>query len=591
MKITKLSVILLLMLAICCMPPVAAAEAIDDTDEDVADEGSSLEVDDSKYAGMSATDLNNLGGMSLKGGDMSAAILAYQAAMMQYPDDPVAYYNMGYIFIDYLADTTNGIPLLEKAVELDPENTDSWFYLGTAYVLIEDKEKAYYAFQKALDVNPLNDAAWYFLGMMAETLGDIDEALECFEEALSINPDNPLVHQSKGVLFSVRGEHEKALESLSKADPESLVAQFYIGASNLELGNSDIALESFQKVSKMEPLDSLEEGFVTTSLYNIGVIQSAAGETSTAISTLQEAVERSDEQSKSWLQLGRAYLDEENYSEAISALNKAIGADPENGAAYFYLGNALADLGQSEAAFDAFTDSLTYDPDNSMAWENLGTILFQFENYLDAAPAFADAVRLDPDNANAWGYLARSLWYEGDEPGAVEAFGRALLLMEEQDLEPEASLLNDYGVALNDIKRYEEALAVFNEATSLESDVPDYWFNKGNVLNNLGESEEALASYQKAVSIDPSPLGYNNIGLVHMQLQEYEEALAAFESVLALNDKLSDVWTSKALALYHLERYEEALDAIASALAIEEFAPATELKAVIDEKLNPESEE
>ena len=261
---------------------MAAAEAIDDTDEE-----SSLEVDGSEYAGMSATDLNNLGGMSLKGGDMSAAILAYQAAMMQYPDDPVAYYNMGYIFINYLADTTNGVPLLEKVVELDSENTDAWFYLGTAYVLIDEKEKAYYAFQNALDVNPLNDAAWYFLGMMAEALGDIDEALECFEEALLINPDNPLVHQSKGVLFSTHGEHEKALESLSKADPESLIAQFYIGASNLELGNSDSALKSFQKVTKMEPQDSLEEGLITTSLHNIDVIQSAAKKTGTAVRTNQ----------------------------------------------------------------------------------------------------------------------------------------------------------------------------------------------------------------------------------------------------------------------------------------------------------------
>ena len=573
------------------MPVMAAEDDIDDSYENIADiaEGESdLGVDDSEYAGMSAVDLNNLAGTSLRTGDLSAAVLAYQAAMERYPDDPVAYYNMGYIFIDYLADTTNGLPLLEKAVELDPENTDSWFYLGTAYVLISDKEQAYYAFQKALDINPLNDAAWYFLGMMAESLGEVDEALDCFEEALVINPNNPLVHQSKGVLFSVRGEHEKALESLnkaveefSKADEESLVAEFYIGVSNLALENNDVALEAFEKVTTMTPLDSLEEGFITTSLYNIGVIQSASGETSTAIAKLQEATERTDGKADSWLQLGRAYLDEENYSDAISALNTAIEVDPENGAAYFYLGNALADIGQAEAAFDAFTESLTYDPDNSMAWENLGIILFQFENYLDAAPAFADAVRLDPENGEAWAYLARSLWYESDEPGAVESFGRALLLIEE----PDAALLNDYGVALNDIKKFEEALAVFNEAISLDSEVPDYWFNRGNVLNNLDEPEEALASYQEAVALDPSPLGYNNIGLLHLKFQEYEDALGAFESALELNDSFSDLWTSKGLALYHLERYEEALDAVVSALAIEEFAPAVDLKAMIEEKL------
>ena len=577
------------------MPVMAAEDTIDEDYENI-DEEVDLELDDAKtdnseFAGMSAEELNNLAGTLMKSGDLSGAVLAYQAALMQHPDDPTAYYNMGYIFIDYLADTTNGIPLLEKALELDPENADAWFYLGTAYVLINNKENAYYAFQRALDINPLNDAAWYFLGMMAESFGEIDEAFKCFEEALLINPDNPLVHQSKGVLFSVRGEHEKALVSLNKAVEEfkkvgetSLVALFHIGVSNLDLGNNEVALEAFEQVTAMKPQDSLEEGFITTAYYNIGVIQSASGETSTAIAKLKEAAERTDGKADSWLQLGRAYLDEENFSAAISALNKAIEIEPENGAAYFYLGNALADMGQAQAAFEAFTESLTYDPDNSMAWENLGTILFQFENYLDAAPAFADAVRLNPENGEAWSYLARALWYEGDEPGAVEAFGRALRVIEE----PEAALLNDYGVALNDIKRFEEALAVFEEAISIDSNIPDYWFNKGNVLNNLGEPEKALASYQEAVAIDPSPLGYNNIGLLHLRLQNYEDALAAFESALELNKNFADVWTSKALSLYHLERYEEALDAIKSALAIEEFAPAGDLKALIHEKMNAE---
>ena len=564
------------------MPLVSTADTIDDNNADEVIGDGSSESGGSEYAGMSAAEINNAAGTALKSGDLPTAVRAYQAAMTDYPDDPVAYYNMGYIFIDYLVDTTNGIPLLEKAVELDPENADSWFYLGTAYILIDDKENAYNAFQQAVDINPLNDAAWYFLGMTAESLGNVDEALETFEEALMINPANPLVHQSSGVIFSVRGEHEKALESLSKADPESLIAQFYIGASNLELGNSDAALKAFERVIEMEPLDSLEEGFITTSLYNIGVIKSAAGETGDAISILIDAADKSDSPANSLILLGRTYLDEENYSEAITTLNKAIEADPENGAAYFYLGNALADTGDEEGAFNAFTNALTYDPDNSMAWENLGIILFQAENYIDAAPAFADAVRLNPENGNAWSYFARALWYDGDEEGATEAFNRAFELVED----PEAELLNDYGAALNDIQRYDEALDAFNKAIELDGTVPDYWFNKGNVLNNLGEFEQALDAYQEAVSLEPAPLGYNHIGLLYMRLQDYENALKAFESVLELNDNFSDVWTNKAQALYHLERYDEALKAIDSALAIEDFAPANELKGIIEEHLS-----
>ena len=583
MNVMRLSVFLVLIMAVCCVPILSTADSIDtEYEEEITDDiFSESASEDSEFAGMSAVDLNNFGGTSLRTGDLPAAVRAYQAAMLEYPDDPVAYYNMGFILIDYLLDTRSGIPLLEKAVELDSENGDSWFYLGTAYVLENDHASAYNAFQRAIDLNPLNDAAWYFLGMSAEALGNMDEALQAFDEALLINPVNTLVHQSKGVIFSVRGEHEKALESLKRADPESLIAQFYIGASNLDLGNNNLALESFQKVSKMTATDSLEEGFVTTALYNIGVIQSAAGDTSTAISTLRQAAERSDDPANSWLYLGRTYLDEENYSEAIYALNRAIQANPENGVAYFYLGNALADTGDNQSAFDAFTNAVTYDPDNSMAWENLGIILFLAENYVDAAPALADAVRLNPENGNAWSYFARTLWYNGDEDGAIQAFDRAFALIEEQD----AGMLNDYGAALNDVKRYDEALAAFDRAIALDNSLPDFWFNKGNVLNNLGEPEQSLTAYQRAVSIEPSPLGYNHIGLLYLRLQDYENALRAFDSALNLNDYLSDVWTSKAQALYHLGRYQEALQAVESALAIDDFAPAREFKSIIEEQL------
>jgi len=585
MNVTRLSAFLMLILAVCCVPIITTADSIDNEYEDEATGDVSI---DSELVEMSAEELNNLAGTALKNGDILAAVNTYQTAMGMYPDDPVAYYNLGFILVDYLLDTQAGIPLLQKAVELDPDNGDSWFYLGTAFAIIEDHQSAYDAFQKAVDINSKNDAAWYFLGMAAESLGNVDEALKAFNEALTINPNNPRVLESKGVLLSVRGEHEEALEVLKRAesnrdpvDPESLIVLFHIGINNLALENTDLALEAFQKVSKMTAQNNLEEGFITTAIYNIGVLQSAAGDTSTAISTLQQAAERSDDPATSLLYLGRAYLDEENYSEAIRALNRAIAADPENGAAYFYLGNALGDIGDNQGAFDAFINAVTYDPDNSMAWENLGMILFMQENYIDAAPAFADAVRLNQRNGNAWSYFARTLWYNGDEEGAVEAFNRAFKLIEE----PDAILLNDYGAALNDLGRYTEALDAFDRALALDDSVPDFWFNKGNVLNNLADFERAITAYQKAVSMDPSPLGYNNIGLLYMRSQDYENALKAFESALNLNDFLSDVWTNKAQALYQLERYEEALQAVESALAVEAFPPAVEFKGIIEEQL------
>jgi Flp pilus assembly protein TadD len=55
-----------------------------------------------------------------------------------------------------------------------------------------------------------------------------------------------------------------------------------------------------------------------------------------------------------------------------------------------------------------------------------------------------------------------------------------------------------YGSALNDLKRYEEAIAAFDQAIRLNPNDATFYYGKGIALNDLNRYEEAKQVFEKA---------------------------------------------------------------------------------------------
>ena len=48
---------------------------------------------------------------------------------------------------------------LQKAVDYDPEISDAWYYLGRAYHLTDEKQKAVTCYEKFIDMRPNTERA------------------------------------------------------------------------------------------------------------------------------------------------------------------------------------------------------------------------------------------------------------------------------------------------------------------------------------------------------------------------------------------------------------------------------------------------
>ena len=90
----------------------------------------------------------------------------------------------------------------------------------------------------------------------------------------------------------------------------------------------------------------------------------------------------------------------------------------------------------------------------------------------------------------------------------------------------------------------------------------DAYISKADALHSLRRYEEALAVYEQAIRLDPDNIHtYKSKGDALHSLQRYEEALVAYEQVIDLDSHYAYAYKSKGDTLNSMERHPEALAA------------------------------
>jgi predicted O-linked N-acetylglucosamine transferase (SPINDLY family) len=129
-------------------------------------------------------------------------------------------------------------------------------------------------------------------------------------------------------------------------------------------------------------------------------------------------------------------------------------------------------------------------------------------------------------------------------------------------------------VALQRLRRRDEALASFERVLAIRPDFAEAWYCRGNALQSLNRTAEALASYDRALAIQPEyaeALNYRGIAL--QILRRHDEALASYDRALANAPDYAEALINRGGLLRALRRPEEALASYARALALSPDSP------------------
>jgi TolB-like protein len=162
---------------------------------------------------------------------------------------------------------------LNKALELDPDNSDSRFISGEMAFLAEwDWEKSEKELLKALAINPSNAIARVIYAQLLSSLQRPGEALMQANIAIDLDPKNPMLQIQYAAALLCLGDCENALiqaEKVTADDPGHYLANNLIESAAFRCGKYDKVIEaakfimpargiSYEKVEKIYS----EKGFI-----------------------------------------------------------------------------------------------------------------------------------------------------------------------------------------------------------------------------------------------------------------------------------------------------------------------------------------
>ena len=170
-------------------------------------------------------------------------------------------------FILYLGSFYEEEEWYQKAVDIylrglaiDINNTKLYFRLGVAYDKKGDRFSCIKEMKNAIRIDPEDANALNYLGYTYADLGmNLDEAEGLITRALKYKPDDGYITDSLGWVYYKKGNYDKAVTTLEKAVsllPDDPILLEHLGDAFIKTRNNDKALEFYKRSLKNKKKDT-----------------------------------------------------------------------------------------------------------------------------------------------------------------------------------------------------------------------------------------------------------------------------------------------------------------------------------------------
>ncbi len=228
--------------------------------------------------------------------DLEKAVTAFERALAIDPDYAPAWAGLSWAYEYQIRSRSlpraEGIAMTreaaERALAIDDNMALAWStlsYLKKKYDW--DWEGARSAMDKALQLEPNNTDVLLGTASVASALGQLDKSIELFERAVALDPLGLVGMSSLGYRYIVRGRYDDALEMYSRVlvlSPEDTGARLYIAETYLRMGAPDRALLEIDKLPYSGRLNSLK----AETLFTLGNEKESRALTSEFLNTAAE---------------------------------------------------------------------------------------------------------------------------------------------------------------------------------------------------------------------------------------------------------------------------------------------------------------
>lgn len=341
------------------------------------------------------------------------------------PNDHAAHNNLGNALLQK-ADFDAAIAAYNKAIELNPNHPDTYTNLGVALKEKGDLESAITAYNKAIALNPNHPEAHYNRGITLQKLGDLDAAIASYQRALALSPDHQETHNNLGIALKKKGELNAAIRAYNRAlalNPNRADTYNNLGLTLKERGDLDAAIQAFSRALQLRA-DYPEAH------HNLGMAFKEQGNLGAASASYRQALALKPNQPDTLNRLGITLQEQGQLAAAIAAYEDAIALKPDHADAYNNLGVALQEQGQPGAAIEAFLQALAYKPNNPEFENNLSMAELQSGHYKSGWKRYEYRLRNNNKDSPIPDARPQCERWRGQEASVAER----LLLVSEQGL-------------------------------------------------------------------------------------------------------------------------------------------------------------
>lgn len=368
------------------------------------------------------------GEMYLDIGAADRALPDFQAAVKADRSNIKAQFGLGKAFA-MLGGAQQAIGPLDNVIKADPKNAEAYRLRGSAYAGFK-MDKAMADLQEAVSLDPDDYQSYFFMGVIFLRAEDYPQAVKFFDKAIETYKPKPdqeddvfeqgyltkaaaLIEmgkaskdpaEKKAAYQAAVDEANKLLKLTDEKNPayagRRAGALFSRGVSERMLGRYSKAIATLTEAIELNP--DLSEG-----LLRRGICFHLIGEDRNAIADFKHAANIDFEDPRANLWEGFLYAKMGNYHEAVRAYGDAINASDRYTPAYVNRGLAYMQLGQYEKAIDDLSEAIRLEPTRAEHYFKRGVAYEQVGNKEKAADSFASAIELDDKNAEAYSHMAK----------------------------------------------------------------------------------------------------------------------------------------------------------------------------------------
>lgn len=189
-----------------------------------------------------------------KQGELQHAHQVYRQVLAGFPEHPLALHYLGLI-AQQTGHSKEAAKLLERSIELEPNDVRAHNHLGQVHIALGDKRAATACFEQALKVDPNHvDSLNNYANVLK--VRDLLQAIALYRRALELSPRAALTAYNLAVALKENDEldeAEKLLERTIEIEPRHARAHHSLALLLEQKGRFDGAIEHYEAARRVDP--------------------------------------------------------------------------------------------------------------------------------------------------------------------------------------------------------------------------------------------------------------------------------------------------------------------------------------------------